>query len=138
MTKQTEEWNDTEAHLLDKKQQNKNALPTRLPTPKRPTAQRHKSAEQLNNHIQENTNNNKPPPSVQSDPPPNSPGKRVRHSSIARLVKVPTRERLLSETTEEKKPAIDSNDLKKVRKPVEKIHIKTKISCRIALEFHYQ
>lgn len=120
-TKQTDELD-----LLDKKlstiglkegskQPQRNTIPTRLPTPKGPVPLRHKSAEQLNNHIQENTNNNKPPASIQADPPPPN-AKRVRHSSIARLVKIPTRERLLSETDLQDKKVIIDTDPKKVQK----------------------
>jgi hypothetical protein len=47
-------------------------IPTRLPTPKRPVSYGY----------------DKPSPSVQLDPtPPSSPGRRIRHTSIARLVK---------------------------------------------------
>lgn len=59
-------------------------MPTRLPTPKRPVS--YSSFE----HLQE-----KP---VQLDPtPPSSPGRRVRHTSIARLVKVGKANRELAE-----------------------------------------
>lgn len=91
----------TEEDDITSKQQEKKSLKTkttRLPTPKKIIIT--KSSEQLNNPIQEN---NKP-----QCEPPLSPARRVRHSSIARLVKV-----VPSETTDLKKVKIEGVKKKK-------------------------
>lgn len=88
------------------------AMPTRLPTPRRPVSYTHLSADNIHHTPTTNQPNNHPPtiitatahavpttvvaasvPSIQLGPtPPSSPGRRVRHTSIARLVKPVPRE----------------------------------------------
>jgi hypothetical protein len=82
--------------IIEEKQSLK-IIPTRLPTPRRPALSSHVSAEQFlnNNNMVDQTMTSTPTKTTQLDPtPPSSPGRRVRHTSIARLVKVPTKETL--------------------------------------------
>lgn len=92
---------------IDTKSSGGKAMPTRLPTPRRPVSYTHLSSDNIHTH----TTNQHPTiittathatpaaavaasaPSIQLGPtPPSSPGRRVRHTSIARLVKPVPRE----------------------------------------------
>lgn len=91
-----------DAIAIDSKSTTK-TMPTRLPTPRRPVNYTHQSADNIHT-ITNTTTNNHPPiiatttavstaSSIQLGPtPPSSPGRRVRHTSIARLVKPIPRE----------------------------------------------
>lgn len=75
----TAEEKKTIPHNNDNEENKAKIIPTRLPTPRRPILQSHLSAEQLDK-------NNQDLMQVEITPP-SSPGRRVRHTSIARLVK---------------------------------------------------
>lgn len=95
--------------VIDTKSSGGKAMPTRLPTPRRPVSYTHFSADNI--HTNTTIHPNQHPtiittataapttitatsaPSIQLGPtPPSSPGRRVRHTSIARLVKPIPRE----------------------------------------------
>ncbi|KAL9544715.1 hypothetical protein MBANPS3_007481 [Mucor bainieri] len=97
--------------VIDSKSSGVKAMPTRLPTPRRPVSYTHLSADNIHttNHPNQHptvittstTTTNAAAaaavaasaPAIQLGPtPPSSPGRRVRHTSIARLVKPVPRE----------------------------------------------
>ncbi|GAN03642.1 kinase-like protein [Mucor ambiguus] len=101
---------DSNSVAIDTKSSGGKAMPTRLPTPRRPVSYTNISADNIHTNTSHHPNYHPTiitttinaastttvaasTPSVQLGPtPPSSPGRRVRHTSIARLVKPVPRE----------------------------------------------